>query len=293
MGRYGAGVGSRVGEGLIWGGHRAGGCRSPSVGRSGGPRSCRGWSRSRCPPTPLLARLLPLPGLGASRRSGAAAGTRRARRRYGVNEGLRGPAGPAAPRPRLLSPGNGGPDRGLCRRLAPPAPARNLARGTELGAGGTGLCGVSQGRGLPGAGGAVQGHLPAAAVGSATCDRLSGASEEERSDRQPLTGVLGGGMGKELRERWRRGCIGRAGGNVAQLDPKSRAPALLAAHCPDTPLSWNPALLGTQLSWHAAVWGRGLRGAREDPLPPSRRWDLDSEFLGRERHRVQPVLPEP
>lgn len=134
---------------LIWGGRGVGGCRSPSVWIPGGPRFCRGWSRSRCPPIPPLAS----PPPSCARRFPAERG--RARRRYGVNEGSRGPAGPAAPRPRLLSPGIGEQDRGFCRcwHLQPRSGTRAGAAIWEPVEGGRGSVGYPRGGGCLGLGG--------------------------------------------------------------------------------------------------------------------------------------------
>lgn len=78
-------------------------------------------------------------------------------------------------------------------------------------------------------------------------------------------------MGKGLRERWRRGCIGRAGGNAAQLDPKSRAPALLAPHSPGTPLSWNPALVACRCLGTGGCVGQGKTPSPVPPVGPGQR----------------------
>lgn len=176
------------------GGRGGGRCRSPSVGTPGSPPV-------------LLPRLVPVPV--SSHPSAGASPPPSCSRRFPAERGRRGdrPRPPPTARDRGDRPppargcsnqvtreqtGPGTDSAAVWHRPPRPEPSRESGEGT-------GPCGISQGRRLPGAGRAVQGHLPARGVGSAMCDSLSGAQRGREATVSPsLGGVFGAGVGKGL-----------------------------------------------------------------------------------------------
>lgn len=145
------------------------------------------------------------------------------------------------------------------------SPGRELVREHRSGSRWSGDGGLW---GIPGAGaawgwGAVQGHLPAPGVGSATCDRLSVASEGERSSSPGYLGMGQDEVGKGLRDRWRRGCIGSAAQVETKPSSTRNSEHWLLGGC----RGWHPALRAPSSPGMALFVDGGVRGAKEDPFP--------------------------